>query len=312
MSKVMLLVGTRKGCFVLESDGDRRDWHVRGPFCEGWPVYHAIYDHDDGTIYAAAASEWHGAAVWRSADLGETWDAVERGPRLRRRRRAEGVQGLEPGGSARTTARGHARRRASSRARDGGQTWTSRTPEHASPGGRTGTTRASSRPAISASRRSSPTRTTAAALLGDRPGLQPLRDDRRRRVVDGPQQRSPRGLAARVRRDRLLRPQARPLAGGSRAACTSRTTAACTDRTTAAHSWTEITEGLPSDFGFAAAVHPHDRDTFYVVPVDPGHARTCTTARRRSGGLATPARPGSARRRACRSRTRTSACCARG
>src|SRR5207248_1262176 len=38
-------------------------------------------------------------------------------------------------------------------------------------------------------------------------------------------------------------------------------------------SWTEITEGLPSDFGFAAAAHPHDRDTFYVVPVDPGHGR---------------------------------------
>jgi hypothetical protein len=38
-------------------------------------------------------------------------------------------------------------------------------------------------------------------------------------------------------------------------------------------SWVEITEGLPSDFGFAAAAHPHDRDTFYVVPLDPGHGR---------------------------------------
>jgi hypothetical protein len=39
------------------------------------------------------------------------------------------------------------------------------------------------------------------------------------------------------------------------------------------HQWTEITEGLPTEFGFAAAVHPHDRDTFYVVPLDPGHGR---------------------------------------
>jgi photosystem II stability/assembly factor-like uncharacterized protein len=39
-------------------------------------------------------------------------------------------------------------------------------------------------------------------------------------------------------------------------------------------SWTEITEGLPSDFGFAAATHPHDRDTFFVIPLDPGHGRT--------------------------------------
>src|SRR4029077_6985777 len=73
MSKVMLLVGTRKGCFVLESDGDRHDWDVRGPFCEGWPDYHAVYAYADGAIYGAAASEWHGATVWRSPDLGETW-----------------------------------------------------------------------------------------------------------------------------------------------------------------------------------------------------------------------------------------------
>jgi photosystem II stability/assembly factor-like uncharacterized protein len=40
------------------------------------------------------------------------------------------------------------------------------------------------------------------------------------------------------------------------------------------HSWVEITEGLPTEFGFAAATHPHDRETFYVVPLDPGHGRT--------------------------------------
>ena len=79
MSKVLLLVGTRKGCFVLESTGDRRDWDVRGPFCEGWPVYHAIFDHDAGGIYAAAASEWHGATVWRSGDLGKTWTQSSEG-----------------------------------------------------------------------------------------------------------------------------------------------------------------------------------------------------------------------------------------
>ena len=39
------------------------------------------------------------------------------------------------------------------------------------------------------------------------------------------------------------------------------------------HSWMEITEGLPTEFGFAAAAHPHDRDTFYVIPLDPGHGR---------------------------------------
>ncbi len=87
-TQVVLMVGTRKGCFILESDEERRDWNVRGPFCDGWPIYHAVYDAESGTIYAAAASEWHGAGIWRSADLGETWAALERGPRLRRGGRA--------------------------------------------------------------------------------------------------------------------------------------------------------------------------------------------------------------------------------
>ena len=43
-SRVVLLVGTRKGCFILESDSDRRDWKMRGPYCDGWPVYRAIRD----------------------------------------------------------------------------------------------------------------------------------------------------------------------------------------------------------------------------------------------------------------------------
>src|SRR5215471_12312797 len=73
MPRTLLLIGTRKGCFMFESDAERRDWSMRGPFCESWPVYHAIYDADSGSIYAAAASEWHGSAVWRSRDLGETW-----------------------------------------------------------------------------------------------------------------------------------------------------------------------------------------------------------------------------------------------
>ena len=84
MAQTILLVGTRKGCFILESNGDkgsgdRRDWNVRGPYCEGWPIYHAVYDDGSGTIYAAAASEWHGSGVWRSSDLGETWELSSEG-----------------------------------------------------------------------------------------------------------------------------------------------------------------------------------------------------------------------------------------
>ena len=76
--RTVLLVGTRKGLFVLES-GDRRDWSVRGPYCESWPIYHAMLDPDSGTIFAAAASEWLGSAIWRSSDLGESWEHSSEG-----------------------------------------------------------------------------------------------------------------------------------------------------------------------------------------------------------------------------------------
>ena len=79
MSKTVLIVGTRKGCFLLESDAERRRWELRGPFCESWPIYHAIHDAETDAIYAAGASEWHGASVWRSPDRGETWHQSSEG-----------------------------------------------------------------------------------------------------------------------------------------------------------------------------------------------------------------------------------------
>src|SRR3954453_5046771 len=88
MSRTLVLIGTRKGCFVLESDADRRDWSLRGPFCESWPVYHAVYEQGSGTIFAAAAREGHGSAIWRSGDLGETcepsWEGLPYGADGRR------------------------------------------------------------------------------------------------------------------------------------------------------------------------------------------------------------------------------------
>jgi len=70
--RVLLLVGTAKGAFVLESDASRRDWSVRGPLCEGWPIHDLIAGRD-GAILAAGGSPWYGPAVWRSDDLGVSW-----------------------------------------------------------------------------------------------------------------------------------------------------------------------------------------------------------------------------------------------
>ena len=71
--KVILLVGTKKGAFLVESRPDRRRWAIRGPFCEGWPILDVSHDPADGAILAGGASSWYGPAVWRSPDLGATW-----------------------------------------------------------------------------------------------------------------------------------------------------------------------------------------------------------------------------------------------
>lgn len=71
--RVMVLVGTKKGGFILDGDTGRRDWSTRGPLNEGWPIRHLSADQRSGTLYAGGGSEWYGPAVWRSDDLGATW-----------------------------------------------------------------------------------------------------------------------------------------------------------------------------------------------------------------------------------------------
>lgn len=70
---IRLLVGTKKGLFLV--DGKRRgnDWSVAGPYCEAWPINHAIGAPANGTIYAGGGNEWFGPAVWKSTDGGESW-----------------------------------------------------------------------------------------------------------------------------------------------------------------------------------------------------------------------------------------------
>jgi photosystem II stability/assembly factor-like uncharacterized protein len=74
---VVVLVGTRKGLFVLESDDARHRWELAGPLLEGWSVYHAILDGRDGLVHACTNHEVYGATVHRSADLGKSWERAE-------------------------------------------------------------------------------------------------------------------------------------------------------------------------------------------------------------------------------------------
>ena len=77
MSAVRLLVGTRKGAFVLTSDGKRKDWKVSGPHFAGWEIYHLKGSPvNPNRIYASQTSGWFGQQVQRSEDGGETWEPV--------------------------------------------------------------------------------------------------------------------------------------------------------------------------------------------------------------------------------------------
>lgn len=270
MTQTVLLVGTRKGCFMLTSDADRRDWEISGPFCEGWPIYHAVHDPDSGAIYAAAASEWHGAAVWRSNDLGESWEVSSEGLAYAddglKLSKISGLTvmpgrllaGAEPAGVFES--------------RDGGVTWSLLSTLDGQPGRGDWNDPANQPP----------------GHLG-LPAILPDPDEASHfwAVVQGV------GIfetaddgASWTPRNRGLRADW-PREHDEIGFCVHKLVMSPADHQRfyqqnhcgmhrsddGGHSWSEITEGLPSDFGFAAAAHPHDRDTFYVIPLDPGHGR---------------------------------------
>src|SRR5207237_8987202 len=84
MSKIGVLVGTRKGAFVLTSDGKREKWDVSGPHFAGWEIYNMKGSPADANrIYASQTSGWFGQVLQRSNDGGKTWspgDGAAAGP----------------------------------------------------------------------------------------------------------------------------------------------------------------------------------------------------------------------------------------
>ena len=78
MSGVRVLVGTRKGAFVLNADGARKQWKVDGPFFGGWEMYHVKGSPaDPQRLYASQSTGWFGQLIQRSNDGGRTWEPVD-------------------------------------------------------------------------------------------------------------------------------------------------------------------------------------------------------------------------------------------
>jgi photosystem II stability/assembly factor-like uncharacterized protein len=77
MSRVRVLVGTRKGAFVLTADGNRDKWEVSGPHFGGWEIYHVNGSPADADrLYASQSTGWFGQLIQRSDDGGATWNPV--------------------------------------------------------------------------------------------------------------------------------------------------------------------------------------------------------------------------------------------
>ncbi len=269
MSKTLLTVGTRKGTFLLETE-DRKDWTMSGPFCEGWPVYHAIYDATSDSLYAAAASEWHGSAVWRSRDRGSTWELSSEGL-------SYGDEDGRKVSKVSTLARAGDRLLVGAEApgifesRDNGETWSLLSTLAGQPGSEAWDDPANQPPGhlgISGFVSDAEDSDNFFAIVQGIGAFQ---------TEDGGSSWTPRNKGLRrdwpaeweevgfcvhklVRSPEPARMYQQNHVGMHRS-------------DDGGLSWNEITEGLPGDFGFAAAAHPHDKETFYVIPVDGGHGR---------------------------------------
>lgn len=275
---VTLLIGTKRGLFVARSDAARTAWRISEPRLAGREIYHAFIDTRTDTVWAASDHKVWGAHVHRSSDGGETWETLETAPHHADERGLEAIWYLAPGPDEEPdTLYAGIEPAGLFVTRDAGATW---------------------QPV--ASLNDHPTRETWQPAGG---GLalgsiqHDPRDSRRiycslsaggvYRSEDGGASWKPvnRGTRADFLPDdlpesgqcvhRLLLHPARPDRLYQQNHCGVYRS---DDR---GESWVEITANLPSDFGYALAVDPHDADTAYVIPEESSHMRATVDGRLR-------------------------------
>jgi photosystem II stability/assembly factor-like uncharacterized protein len=281
MSGVRLLVGTRKGAFVLTSDERRQDWEVSGPHFPGWEIYHVNGSPaDPDRLWASASGGWFGQVIHRSDDGGKTWEQVDHDfhyeppvgdhlwydgtPRPWEFKR---IWHLEPSRTDRDVVYAGAEDAALYKSTDGGQKWVELT------GLRTHASAPKWQPG-------------AGGMCLHTIILDPVNPDRifvaisaagAFRTDDGGVSWQPinRGLVSEGIADqdaevghcvhRLAMHPSRP----ETLFMQKHWDVLRTDD--AGANWREVSGNLPTDFGFPIAVHAHEPETIYVVPITSDH-----------------------------------------
>jgi photosystem II stability/assembly factor-like uncharacterized protein len=259
---VQLLVGTKKGAFILESDEARRKWDLRGPFCETWPIHHLARSSADGALYAAGGNAWYGPAVWRSDDDGATWTQSSEGltygeeePKITtiwNLTPSNGTlyAGVEPAGLFRSD--------------DGGRTWSHVAGLRDHPSrpewqpGNGGLCLHSIVPHPTDSQRMW-VGISAVGAFETTDGGQTW-DLRNKGVRADFYPGEPPEFGQCVHKMKLHPDHPERLYQQNHCGVYR------TDD--GGRQWTEITPGLPSQFGFPLAIHPHDPSTLYVIPLN--------------------------------------------
>ena len=263
MTRTLLLVGTRKGAFVLDGGRDRRGWSVSEPLCEGWPIHDLQWDSSTGSIYAGGGSSWYGPAVFRSDDLGKSWTHSSEGltygddgpkiPTVWNVTPAHGsiFAGVEPAGLFRSD--------------DGGKTWTHVSalrdhPSRENPGWTPGAGGLILHTIVP-----HPTDTDKMWIAISAVGTFATEDGGTSWVARN------RGVSA------CFQPDPYPETGQ----CVHKLVMAAGDPDSlyqqnhcgvyrsrdGGSSWEDISAGLPSEFGFAMAAHPRDTEAAWVIPL---------------------------------------------
>ncbi|MCL2583876.1 MAG: exo-alpha-sialidase [Streptosporangiales bacterium] len=274
MTQVRILAGTTKGGFVLTSDAKREKWEVSGPHFGGWEIYHMKGSPaDPRRLYASQNTGWFGQIIQRSDDGGVTWNpvgndftyATEPGEHLwyddtPRPFEFKRIWHLEPSASDPDVVYAGGEDAALYRTADGGSSWTELTglrthstasQWHPGAGGMCLHTIILQEPRIFAA-------ISAAGTFRSDDGGQTWRAVNRGLKQDGiPNPDAEAGHCVHhvevhpSRPDTLFMQKHWDVMRSD----------------DAGESWTEISGNLPTDFGFPIAVHPHEPETLYVVPI---------------------------------------------